>query len=82
MTTPGNAYAPSSTAKSDPEIAEAIRNELWWSPFVDADGITIVVEDGIATLTGTADSWAERQSATENAYEAGAVWVDNDLGVR
>ncbi len=33
-------------------------------------------------LTGTVDTWAERQAATENAYEGGAIVVDNDLAVQ
>lgn len=75
-------YAPAATTKSDAEIASEIRDELWWSPFVDSEDVAIVVDDGVATLTGVVDSWTERESATENAYEGGAVWVDNDLGVR
>jgi osmotically-inducible protein OsmY len=39
------------------------------------------VTDGVATLTGTVDSWAERRAATDNAYEGGAVWVENELWV-
>jgi hypothetical protein len=39
------------------------------------------VTDGVARLEGTVDSWSERAAATENAYEGGAVWVDNDLRV-
>lgn len=76
------AYAPTTTTRSDAEIAREIRDELWWSPFVDSDDVAIIVDDGVATLTGKVDSWAERESATENAYEGGAIWVDNDLGVR
>lgn len=73
---------PATNTLSDVEIAKEIRDELWWSPFVDSEDVAIVVNDGIATLTGTVDSWTERQSATENAYEGGAAWVDNDLAVR
>jgi len=32
-------------------------------------------------LTGEVDDWAEREAATQNAYEGGATWVDNDLEV-
>jgi len=39
----------------------------------------VTIEDGVATLTGTVDSWSEYDAATENAYEGGATWVDNDL---
>lgn len=67
--------------KSDWEIREDIRDELWWSPFVDADEVTVTVDDGEATLTGEVDSWAERREATEQALEGGAYLVHNELEV-
>jgi len=66
---------------SDWEIEEEINDELWWSPFVDSDEVNVSVENGVATLTGTVDTWYEREAATENALEGGAVTVDNDLTV-
>jgi osmotically-inducible protein OsmY len=74
-------YEPSYTFVPDSEIRDEIQSQLWWSPFVDEDDVTVLVEDGVATLTGTVDSWSERESATQNAYEGGAVWVDNELSV-
>jgi osmotically-inducible protein OsmY len=75
-------YSPPRTVNElDAEIREDIRDELFWSPFVDSDAVTVTVDDGTAHLTGTVDSWGERSAATENAYEGGAVWVDNDLTV-
>jgi osmotically-inducible protein OsmY len=76
-------YSPSvdTTTESDWEILEEINDELWWSPFVDSDAVTVTVDDGVATLTGTVDTWNEREAATENAYEGGAIAVDNDLAV-
>jgi osmotically-inducible protein OsmY len=74
-------YEPLYTCEDDAEIKGEINDELWWSPFVDADQVTVTVDDGVATLTGTVDSWSEYNAATENAYEGGAVWVDNDLDV-
>lgn len=65
--------------EDDWEIAEDIRGELFWSPFVDSDDVTVVVVDGVATLTGTVDTLDERRAAVENAYEGGARLVDNDL---
>jgi osmotically-inducible protein OsmY len=65
--------------KSDAEIKEQINDELFWSPFVDADDVTVTVDQGKATLTGVVDSRSESLSAEENAYEGGAVFVDNDL---
>lgn len=74
-------YRPAYTMKRDTEIREDIQDELWWSPFVDAEDITVTVEDAVATLTGTVDSWAEFNAASENAYEGGATWVRNQLEV-
>lgn len=69
------------TLRSDAAIKEDIEDELFWSPFVDADDVSVSVDDGIATLTGMVDSWAEESAAIENAYEGGATLVDNDLVV-
>ncbi len=75
-------YQPSVTArKSDREIADNIENELFWSPFVDSDSVTVIVDDGKATLTGKVDSWSEYDAATQNALEGGAVVVDNELTI-
>lgn len=70
-----------STTLTDWEIRQNIRDELWWSPFVDSGDITVTVDDGIAHLTGTVDTMAERAAAEANAYQGGAIFVDNDLGV-
>jgi osmotically-inducible protein OsmY len=73
--------APFHTSASDTEIRSRIESQLWWSPVVDELQVEVDVTDGVATLTGTADSWVERAAATQNAYEGGATWVDNDLEV-
>jgi osmotically-inducible protein OsmY len=67
--------------KPDWEIEGDIESELFWSPFVDADEVTVEVDDGVAVLTGTVDSWAERQAASDNALEGGAYKVRNELDV-
>lgn len=69
------------TYKEDEEIEGDIEDQFFWSPFVDGDEVDVTVEDGVATLTGTVDSYSEREAATENAYQGGAVLVDNDLEV-
>ncbi|MCF7837628.1 MAG: BON domain-containing protein [Candidatus Marinimicrobia bacterium] len=69
------------TTKSDWEIEVDIKAELFWSPFVDSEEVTVSVDNAVVTLTGTVDTWAERQAATENAIEGGAVAVDNELAV-
>lgn len=67
--------------KTDSQIKHTIESEMWWSPFFDSDKVTVTVDDGVATLTGTVDTWSERQSATQKAYKGGATLVDNDLVV-
>jgi osmotically-inducible protein OsmY len=74
-------YPKSVTHQSDSEIKEEIGDELFWSPFVDADDVKVYVDDGVATLTGTVDSWSEYTAAHENALEGGAVAVRNQLEI-
>ena len=62
-------------------IAEDVRRELWWSPFVDESDISVSVNAAVVTLQGTVDSEAERRAAIENAYEGGAVSVKDRLAV-
>jgi len=75
-------YEPSHTYQADVEIKEEIEDEFFWSPFVEGDDINVEVEDGEAQLTGTVETLSEFNAATENAYEGGAVWVDNDLVIQ
>jgi len=70
------------TEKSDWEIRQDIRDELWWSPYVDSDEVTVTVKDGIVTLTGTVDSWREWWAASESAYDGGAIRVLNHLKIK
>ena len=44
--------------------------------------MTVSVQDGVATLTGIVDSWSELRAATENAFEGGAVRVENKMLVK
>ncbi|MEZ5988410.1 MAG: BON domain-containing protein [Planctomycetota bacterium] len=74
-------YAPVTTFGTDEEIQDDITYELWWSPYVDSNEVHVEVENGVAILTGTVDSWLERASATENAFEGGATWVRNELEI-
>lgn len=74
-------YEPGYTAKSESELRDDVESELWWSPFVDSNEVNTMVDAGVVTLTGTVDSWSERRAATNNALEAGAVRVINNLVV-
>ena len=70
------------TWKPDAVIQREIESELWWSPFVDSDDITVTVKAGIATLSGTVDSYMEYEAAMDNAREGGARRVESLLTIR
>ncbi len=74
-------YQPQKTFLRDEKIEEQIEAELWWSPFVDSDQVSVSVNDGVATLEGSVETWSEYSIARENAFEGGATWVLNDLSV-
>lgn len=74
-------FSPVYTHKSDWRIRRDIEEELFWSPFVDADEVTVTVVDGVATLSGTVGSHMEAGAARDNAYEAGATFVRDELEV-
>lgn len=64
---------------TDFQIKDNIEEELWWSPFVNKFAIEVEVTKGVATLSGTVNSWAERQAVIENAHEGGAISVIDNL---
>jgi osmotically-inducible protein OsmY len=70
-----------STEASDEVIRESVQQELFWSPFVDESDIVVTVEDGVVSLTGTVNTLREQADAIENAYEGGAIWVEEELVV-
>ena len=65
--------------KSD--IKNRIREELWWSPYVDESEVKVEVNNQKAVLKGTVESEREKEKARENAYEGGAMEVDNRIKV-
>ena len=76
-------YAPEETTPkaTDWEIKQAIQDQIYWSPYVESEDVTVTVDNGVAELTGTVDTWAERQAAEENAWDGGAIDVNNKLSV-
>lgn len=72
-------YAPSVPIKSDPELLNDVRSRLFWSPFVDSNQLDVSVHDGKVTLSGQVDTKRERAEALDDAYEAGAVAINDDL---
>ena len=77
-------YAPISGAdKNTPDhaLAERIRARYCWSASLHDQDVDVQVENGRATLTGTVDTWLDRQHAALAAHEAGAREVNNHLRV-
>lgn len=56
--------------KSDLAIMESIEDEFFWSPFVDHEDVNVSVSDGVATLTGTVEIWAERRAGRRTPSRA------------
>jgi osmotically-inducible protein OsmY len=73
---------PRRSLTSDEEILEEVREELWWSPFVDEEQVEVTVDGGTVVLTGTVETPGEKRVAAENAWEGGATWVRNQLRVK
>jgi len=49
--------------KSDRELQIDVLDELRWEPGVNATDIGVTVKDGVVTLEGTVDSFAEKWAA-------------------
>ena len=76
------AFVAPTTRFTDARIARAVQRELFWDPFLAAYDITVHVDDGTVTLTGTVDSYAKLRSAEILAFRVGATAVENNLTVR
>ncbi|MBT1070334.1 BON domain-containing protein [Pelotalea chapellei] len=68
--------------KNEAQLRQDIRDQFYWSPFVDADQVKVTVKDGVVTLTGTVDSNYEKEMAAKNAFDGGASVVVNELKVK
>ena len=49
--------------KSDLQLKADVSDELSWDPAVNASHIGVIVNDGVVTLTGHLDSFAEKHAA-------------------
>jgi osmotically-inducible protein OsmY len=68
---------------TDEKIRDAVLHQLDWEPDFDSSGVGVTVEDGVATLTGTTDSYVEKlaiERAVKRVY--GIRGVANDLRVK
>lgn len=68
--------------RTDTVIAENVRDSLLINPATKLWEIETTVEDGEVTLTGTVDSWQERELAAKVAKGVnGVVAVDNQIAI-
>jgi osmotically-inducible protein OsmY len=67
---------------SDEQIKKNIENAFFWSPFVHSDDITVSVDGGVATLTGTVGTWIGYEEADKDAHKGGATAVRDRLKVK
>ena len=74
---------PGSGTPNDTEIAQAVRNALVWDVFVPETRIRSTVSDGVVTLEGEVDSWAESDDAEAAVRNlAGVRSVVNEIVVQ
>lgn len=65
------------------ELRRRVLEELDWEPSVDASAIGVAAKDGIVTLTGTVESYAQKRNAERAAKRvSGVKAVAEDLAVK
>jgi osmotically-inducible protein OsmY len=73
---------PSSSARTDTEIAQAVRQALEWDVFVPHEQIQTTVSNGFVTLTGTVGLWSQRNEASRAVSTlSGVQGVTNKIEV-
>ena len=65
----------------DHALAERIRARYCWSASLHDQEVEVHVANGRAPLSGTVDTWLDRQHAAQAAHEAGSREVNNHLRV-
>ena len=60
-------------AKTDRELQQDVMAELAWDPAVEASRVGVEVEDGIVTLAGHIESYAEKWAAERAAQRVAGV---------
>ena len=58
---------------NDKQLKQSVLDELQWEPSVNAADIGVTVKDGIVTLTGNVDTYAEKHAAEKAALRVKKV---------
>jgi osmotically-inducible protein OsmY len=77
------ATATRTISRIDEQIRDSVLHQLDFEPEFDASGIGVTIEDGVVTLTGTANSYAAKlaaERAVKRVY--GVRGVANDVDVK
>ena len=80
-TRPGQLPPATGPHDGDHALAERIRARYQWSAGLHGQAVEVRVTHGRATLSGTVDTWLNRQQAAAVAHGAGAREVNNHLQV-
>ena len=68
--------------KSDIQVQREVLDELRFDPSLDASHVGVTVHEGVVTLAGRIDSYAEKDAAQRAAHGvAGVKAVANELEV-
>lgn len=59
--------------KTDAQLKADVTSELAWDPSIDANAIGVMVKDGLVTLTGHLDSFAEKEAVERAARRVSGV---------
>ena len=59
--------------KTDAQLQQDVMDELKWEASIDAAGIGVEVKDGVVTLAGHVDSYAEKRDAERAAQRVSGV---------
>ena len=59
--------------KTDNELQKNVMEELKWQPSVKSSDIGVAVTNGIVTLSGTVDNFAEKKAAEKAAQKVAGV---------
>jgi osmotically-inducible protein OsmY len=67
---------------ADKQLKHRIEDALFWSPFVDRKNVSVRVDGGVVTLTGTIGTWIGWNEADRDARDSGAAYVKDRIKVR
>lgn len=59
--------------KTDTQLRNDVRAELSWDPAIPAAGVGVTVRDGVVTLSGHLDTYAQKYAAERAAHPDGVA---------